>query len=112
MHLFRRLAFHLQPVILLSSIPITFVGILYAWNLLDPFSNYESEIDLDIPGEQFAALTPIIHAIMRCAFAVLGSAAGFYIAIRCAHQLPLGDDDPAGDDDIRPDGGYTSSGWN
>ena len=99
MKLFRRLAFHLQPVILLSSIPITFVGILYAWNLLDPFSNYQPEIDLDIPGEQFASSTSIFHAIVRCAFAVLGSAAGFYIAIRCAHELPLRDDNVAGNDD-------------
>lgn len=104
MRLFRRLVFHLQPVILLSSIPITFAGILYAWNFIDPFSNYQPEIDLDISGEQFASLTPIFHAIVRCAFAVLGSAAGFYIAIRCAHQLPLGDDNLADDDNIRPDG--------
>lgn len=92
MPLFHRLLFHLQPVILLSSIPITFAGILYVWNFFDPFSNYQPEIDLDRPGEQLASLTPMIHAIVRCSYAMFGSAAGFSIARICAHQLPLRDE--------------------
>ena len=36
MQKFRRLVFHLQPLVVLSSIPITFAGILYVWNFLDP----------------------------------------------------------------------------
>ena len=104
MPLFRRLIFHLQPVILLSSIPITFASILSVWNFFDPFANYQPEIDLDIPGEQFASLTTIIHAILRCSFAMAGSAAGFSIARICAHQLPLCEDNETGDDNIRPDG--------
>ena len=104
MQLFRRLIFHLQPVILLSSIPITFASILYAWNFVDPFANYQPEIDLDIPGEQLASLTPMIHAIVRCSSAMAGSAAGFSIARNCAHKLPLCDDNLNDDDNPRPDG--------
>ncbi len=96
MLVFRRLVFHLQPVIILSSIPITFAGILYVWNIFDPFANYQPEIDLDIPGEQLASLTPIIHATVRCSYAMFGSAAGFSIARICAHQLPLYDDNESG----------------
>ncbi len=92
----RRLVFHLQPVIILSSIPIAFASILYVWNLFDPFADYQPEIDLDIPGEQLASLTPIIHAIVRCSFAMVGSAASFSIARICAHHLPLYDDNESG----------------
>ena len=103
MLVFRRLVFHLQPVIILSSIPITFVRILYVWNFFDPFANYQPEIDWDEPGGQLASLTPVIPAMLRCSYAMLGSAAGFSIAMSCAHELPLRDDIVAGDDNNRPD---------
>jgi hypothetical protein len=98
MQLFRRIAFHLQPVIVLSSIPITFAGILYVWNFFDPLVNYEPVTDMERPGEQLASLTPVVHLIVRCSYAMVGSAAGFSIATSCAHQLPLSDDDVPGDD--------------
>ncbi len=65
-------------------------------HIFDPFANYQPEIDLDIPGEQLASLTPIIHAIVRCSYAMFGSAAGFSIARSCAHQLPIYDDNEFG----------------
>ena len=97
-------------MILLSSIPITFAGILYVWNFFDAFANYQPEIDWDRPGEQLASLTPIVHAIVRCSYAAIGSAAGFFLAISCAHQLPLRDVNAAGNDNIRPDGSKLNGG--
>jgi hypothetical protein len=55
-------------------------------------------------SSQLASLTPVIPAIVRCSYALLGSAAGFSIAIGRAHQLPHRDENAAGDDNIRPDG--------
>lgn len=110
MRLFNRLVFHLQPVILLSSIPITFAGILYVWNFFDPFVNHDPVIGRDEPGGQLASLTPIVHVIVRCSYTMVGSAAGFSIAISCAHKLPLRDDNVAGNDNIRPDGSQLNRG--
>ena len=80
-------------MIVLSSIPITFAGILYVWDFFDPLVNYVPVTDMERPGEQLASLTPVVRLIVRCSYAMVGSAAGFTIAISCAHQLPLCDDD-------------------